>query len=268
MRTLSLLLLFAANLCHAQNLSYQSGARSAALAHSSVSLTDVWAAHHNQAGLAFLEQASAAIFVSQGYLLSDLNHGAVAVAIPMETGSIGLSLNYFGFELYNETKLGLNYARKFGARFAFGLQINYHNYYVEEGSGSPSALTAEAGIIAKPMDKLRLGFHIFNPTRSSFNGDTQERLPLIGRLGACYDFSDKVRLMAEVRKNQLFVERYALGFEYEFLKNLSFRTGISSEPLQHSFGLGYRLRDFEANLSYEYSRMLGGTGSIGLQYHF
>lgn len=268
MRTLIILLLFAANLSLAQNLSYQSGARSAALAHASVGLSDVWAAHHNQAGLAYLEHTTAAVFVSQRYFLKDLNHAALAFATPAGEGRLGMALNYFGFELYNETKLGLNYARQFGSRLSFGLQLNYHRYFVQEANGNRSALTAEAGVMAKPMEKLTLGLHIFNPTRSSLSNENNEQLPLIGRLGARYAFSDRVSLLAELRKNQLYEPRYALGFEYEFVENMIFRTGINTEPIQNSFGLGYRIKNLEANLSFEYARILGSSGGIGLQYQF
>lgn len=252
----------------AQNYGYFAGARSASLAHSSVAISDVWAAHHNQAALAYLEKPSVGVSFEKRYFLSDLSLGNVAFAYPSKLGTIGFSVSYFGFDLYNESKFGLNYSRSFGKYFSFGLQLNYHDYYVEEGIGSPSALTFEAGVLAKPIKKLSLGFHIFNPTASTKNIETEERLPLIARLGALYQVGDDLMITAEVKKHENAKERYAAGVEYQLLEALVFRTGVGVQPLTNTFGLGLKLGWFTTDLSYEYAQVLGSNANISLQYAF
>ena len=152
--------------------------------------------------------------------------------------------------------------------FHLGLQLNYHSFYVEEGSGKPSSLTFEAGILARPVPHLSLGFHIFNPTSNFKNTETEERLPLIARLGALYKFNDNTAITAEVRKNENTAEHYAIGFEYRFLEKLIFRTGIGLQPLTNTFGLGFDFGNFTTDLSYEYAQVLGNNANLSLQYAF
>lgn len=251
-----------------QNYAYFAGARSSALAHSSVALSDVWSGHHNQAGLAFLEDPVFGISYENRFFLQDLSLANAGFALPTKLGTVGLSLSYFGFELYNESKIGLNYSRKFGQYFSFGLQLNYHSFYVEEGNSTPGFITAEAGILAKPIPKLSIGFHVFNPTNSYKNKDTDQQLDPILRLGALYQFSEDVGLTGEVKKQINLEERYALGFEYRLIEVLTFRTGVGIQPFTNTFGLGTNLGSFTANFSYEYAQTLGNNASIGLQYEF
>ncbi len=252
----------------AQNYAYFAGGRSAGLAHSSVAITDIWAGHHNQAALGFLEKTTVAISYENRFFLPDLALANAAFAYPSKLGTLGLSLSYFGFELYNESKFGLNYSRAFGKYFSLGLQVNYHSYYVSEGSGSPNSVTFEAGVLAKPVKNLNIGFHVFNPSSSFKNIETEERLPLIARLGAMYKVGDEIGITAEVKKSEGIEERYAVGLEYRIIEKIVLRTGVGLQPLNNTFGLGLDLGAFTADLSYEYAQVLGSNGNLSLQYAF
>ncbi|HAD97754.1 MAG TPA: hypothetical protein DCG19_10135 [Cryomorphaceae bacterium] len=252
----------------AQNYGNLSGGRSAAMAHSSVAIEDVWAAHHNQAALAWLKKPEMGLSYENRYFLKDLAIGNSAFVYPTEWGTLGLSMSYFGFELYNQSKFGLNYSRAFGRFFSFGLQVNYENFYVSEGTTTSGAVTYEAGIIGKPLPGLNIGFHIYNPTSQLKNTLTEETLPYIGRLGVRYEFSKDAALHAEVRKQQELPERYALGFEYRLIEILSLRTGAALQPLTNTFGLGLKFASFRTDLAYEYAQVLGSNATISLQYEF
>lgn len=251
-----------------QNYAYFAGGRSSALAQSSVALTDVWSSFHNQAGLAYLENPVAGISYENRFLLKDLSLANAAFAYPTKLGTIGLDVTYFGFELYNESKIGLNYSRKFGKYFSLGLQLNYHSLYVEEGNYTPDFLTIEGGFLAKPIPKLSIGFHVFNPTNSYKNQDTEQKLSPILRLGGLYQFSDDVGLTGEIKKSIFLDERYSLGFEYRIVEILTLRTGVGLQPFTNTFGIGLNLQGFIADFSYEYAQTLGSNASISLQYEF
>lgn len=266
MKRLFLLFCVTPLLTFSQNYGYFAGGRSAALAHSSVALTDIWSSHHNQAGLAFLEKPTSAISYENRFFLKDIGLSNAAFAYPMKQGTMGLSLSYFGFELYNESKIGLNYSRRFGQYFSMGLQLNYHSFYVAEGSQNGSVITFETGVLARPTSQLSIGFHLFNPSSSAKNDN--ERLPVIGRLGAQYQFSEKTALTVEARQREEVNTSYALGFEYSIIKSLTLRTGMGLEPLRNTFGLGFKLSGLDLNLSYEYAQFLGSNAVAGLQYSF
>lgn len=252
----------------AQNYAYFAGGRSAALAHSSVALTDIWASHHNQAALGFLQEPAVGVSYENRYFMSDLALGNAAFAYPSKLGTVGLALSYFGFDLYNESKIGLSYARAFGKYFSLGLQLNYQSYHVAEGTAGSGAVTFEAGILAKPLKDLNIGFHVYNPSGNFKNAETDERLPLMARLGALYTFNEDFGITAEVKKNENAAERYAAGFEYRVVQMLIFRTGISLQPLSNTFGLGIDLGSFTTDMSFEYAQVLGSNANISLQYAF
>ncbi|MGB0177114.1 MAG: hypothetical protein ACPF9D_08105, partial [Owenweeksia sp.] len=262
------LLLFLPVWASAQNYAYLAGGRSAGLAHTSVTIEDVWAAHHNQAALAWIDGPSAAVSYERRYFLKDLSIGNAAFIYPSQWGTVGLSLSYFGFDLYNQSKLGLNYSRSFGKFFSFGLQINYENFYASEGSNNPGAVTYEVGVLGKPLPQLNIGFHVYNPGNHYKNPETEERLPVIGRLGARYAFTPEVALTAEIRKQQKIPERYGLGFEYQILEVLTLRTGAALEPLTNTFGTGLKFSSFQIDLAYEYAQVLGSNGTLSIQYRF
>ena len=46
------------------------------------------------------------------YGIKELSHGALALALPTNAGTFGLSYSYFGYSKYNESKIGLAYAKK------------------------------------------------------------------------------------------------------------------------------------------------------------
>ena len=231
-------------------------------------MTDIWSSFHNQAGLAYLDYPSTAISYENRFFLKDLSLANAAFAFPSKLGTIGLSLTYFGFELYNESKIGLNYSRKFGQYFSAGLQLNYHSFYVEEGNYTPGFITVEAGLLAKPIPKLSIGFHIFNPTNSHKHKDTDQQLNPILRLGALYQFNEEVGLSGEVKKAVNLEERYAIGFEYHIVEVLTLRTGVGIQPFSNTFGLGLNLGKLSTDLSYEYAQTLSNNASISLQYEF
>ncbi len=268
MRKLFIFFCLLSSAANSQNYGYFAGGRSAALSHSSVALTDVWSSFHNQAGLAYLEKPALALGYENRFFLQELSLGHVAIAHPFSFGTVGINFNYFGFELYNESKFGLTYARAFGKYFSLGLQLNYHNFFVSEGTDNPGAVTFEAGVIAKPNSKLHIGFHVFNPSNNYKNSDTGERLPVIGRLGAQYRFNEEVALTAEVRRNDQFSERYAAGFEYRLVKALTLRAGSAIQPLANTFGIGLNFSGFSADLAYEYTYTLGNNANFSLQYNF
>ncbi len=253
---------------HSQNYGYLAGGRSAAMAHSSVALEDIWSSHHNQAGLAWLEEPELALSYENRYFLKDLSIGNAAFAYPTSFGTLGLSLSYFGFDLYNQAKIGLNYSRPFGRFFSFGLQLNYESFYVSEGTQGSGAVTYEAGIVGKPLPGLNLAFHVYNPGQHLKNIETEERLPFIGRLGARYEFNKEVALLSEVRKQENLPERYALGFEYYMLEILALRTGVALQPLTNTFGVGFRMSVLRLDMAYEYAQILGNNATISLQYQF
>ncbi|MCW3070509.1 MAG: hypothetical protein JWO44_399 [Bacteroidetes bacterium] len=252
----------------AGNEDYPIGARSAALGNASVSLSDLWSAHHNQAGLGFVRDISAGVSYENRFLLKEISVRGGAVALPIKAGTFGLCITNFGYSQYSENKYSLSFAKAFSNKFSAGIAMDYLSTKIAEGYGSRGSLVAEAGIIAKPMKGLSIGAHVFNPTRAKISAYDDERLPTIIHLGADYLFSDKVRVAVEAQKDIKYKAEFKAGLEYLPVKELYLRIGISTNPTLSTFGFGLNLKNFKIDLSASYHQTLGISPQLGLSYSF
>ncbi len=252
----------------AGNEDYPIGARSAAMGNASVSLCDVWSAHHNQAGLGFVHDVSGGVYYENRFLLKEISVRGAAVALPIKAGTFGLCVTNFGYSLYSENKYSLSFAKAFGDKFSAGIAMDYLTTKIAEGYGSQGVLAAEAGIIAKPLKGLTIGVHVFNPTRAKLTEYDNERLPTIVRLGADYNFSDKVILAVETQKDIAQKAQFKAGLEYKAVKEFYLRIGISTDPTLSCFGFGINLKNFKMDIAATYHQTLGISPQLGLSYTF
>ncbi|MEO5569828.1 MAG: hypothetical protein ABIT08_16375 [Bacteroidia bacterium] len=251
----------------AGNESIQAGGRSAALAGASVTYADVWAAFHNQAGLAYITKFSAGAFNENSFLLSELSTRGIAVALPLkDLGVFGVSMSYFGYNLYNEKKVGLAYAKSFGDNISASIQLDYFGTFISEGYGSNSAIAVEAGFRAQILPKLFLGAHVFNPTRSSLADYDDEKIPTVLKGGLSYLFSDKVTVSIESEKNMDADNIFKTGIEYHIVKILYIRGGVSTNPTKTAFGFGFDFESLKFDIAASYHQQLGYTPNVSLTY--
>ncbi len=169
------------------------GARSAGMAHSSVTLNDHWSLFHNQAGLGRLKEISAGVYYENRFLVNSLSTGSLAIAMPTQSGTFGLSVYTFGLSNYRESKLGLAYGRMLGEKISAGLQLNYLSTLLPEAYGKYNGFTAELGLQALLTDKIILGAHIYNVSRAKLTDKNGlEYVPTVIRIGMMYKVSTKV----------------------------------------------------------------------------
>ncbi len=252
----------------AGNDNYPIGARSSAMGNASVSLSDVWSAQHNQAGLGFVRDISAGVYYENRFLIKEISIRGAAVALPVKGGTFGLCITNFGYTLYNENKYSLSFAKAFGEKFSMGIAMDYLTTKIAEGYGSKGLLAAEVGMIAKPIKNLSIGVHVYNPTRAKIASYNDERLPTIIRLGADYSFSDKVILAIETRKDIAQKEEFRAGIEYKAVKEFYLRIGISTNPTLSCFGFGINLKNLKIDFAANYHQVLGISPQLGLSYNF
>ncbi len=250
------------------NDNYLFGGRPAAMGNAAVTLYDLWAVSHNQAGLAGIENIVAGIYMENRFLIPELNFGAGAVAMPAAGGVFGLSFTHFGYSLYNENKVGLSYSRFFGEKFSAGVQLNYHHLSIGSDYGSKSTMTVELGAIYEVIDNLHIGFHLFNPTMTKVADYDNERIPTIMRGGFSYTFSDQVIFVFETEKDISLDAVYKAGIEYHIIEPIYLRAGIGTNPTANSFGFGLVLGNFHLDLSSSYHHVLGYSPQLGMIYEF
>jgi hypothetical protein len=254
----------------AGNEDFPIGARSSAMGNASVSLSDVWSAHHNQAGLGFERNVSAGVYYENRFLLKELSVKGAVVAVPVKGGTFGLCVTSFGYSLYNENKYSLSFAKAFGDKLSAGIALDYLTTKIAATDASSAANkgvpVAEVGIQAKPMKGLTFGAHVFNPTRSKQADYNHERVPTIIRLGGDYNFSDKVILAIETEKDIAKKAIFKAGLEYRAVKEFYIRAGIATNPTLSSFGFGLNLKNFKIDFSASYHQILGFSPQLSLTY--
>lgn len=267
---LVLLLCIDAGPLRASNDNYPAGARSSALGNVSVMYPDFWSLWHNQAGLGFYPHFSAGFHHENRFVVPEFAFNSIGITLPTSTGTFGLSWSHFGYPRYNENKFGLALGKAFHKRFAAGLQIDYLNTFIDNELGSTGTVAIEAGIMAEPIDNLLIGFHVFNPTASTLPKMRQEHIPVIMRMGLGYRFEDRLFLGLETEKD-LDVGKafYKMGVEYRVIDYIYVRTGISvQEYVQHSFGVGFNMQNFMADLAFSFQQVVGYTPYLSMRYVF
>ena len=249
------------------------GARPAGMANTALTFTDIWSSFHNQAGLGYVENITAGAFYENRFLVDGMAFAGFAGAAPLGNGAIGINYSNFGYNVYNEGKLGLAYGMKLSERFSVGVQINYQTTRIAaEDYGNTGALTAEVGVRMEVSERVTVAAHLFNPTRTTLidnNGNAipDEKIPTMIRLGAGYQISDDLLFAGEVEKD---IDQNALfrgGIEYQPVEILYLRLGASSEPSLFSFGLGVKFDSFQFDLASSYSSVLGYSPQISLTYN-
>jgi len=252
----------------ASNDIFPTGGKSTAMAGASVTNRDIWSAFNNQAGLASIRNVSAGLIYENKFLLKELGSKAGVFALPVSTGTFALSFSQFGFNLYNENKIGLAYAMPLGRNFTAGVQLDYLLTQLAEDYGHKGLFTFEIGLMAKLSEKMYMGAQIYNPARVKLTDYVEERIPSYISFGMTYIFSKSVNLVAEAEKDINYKPVFRMGVEYEFVKNVYVRTGLASNPSLFSFGFGVNVKKFKIDFGSSRHNALGYSPAISLMYNF
>ena len=269
-RTLLLLAAFFITLAgYAQKDNHPIGARSVALGNASVTLSDFWSCHNNQAGLAFYNQMAVGIYGENRFLIKELTQGAFGFVMPVKkAGVFAVNYNYYGFKLYNESKVGLAYAMMLGDRISAGVQLDYLRVAQAENYGNANIFTFEFGLRARIIKELVFGVHVYNPIHAKVSKYGTDRVPVILRAGLSYTFSDKAVVAIETEKDINQKAQFRAGVEYHLVKPVYIRLGLGTNPFNNSFGIGLEFGNFQADISASRHQILGFSPQISLMYSF
>lgn len=258
-----LLLIYPKNLFSAHGRNIEEG-KSAAMANTSVTLIDIWAIYHNQAGLGYLENISVGVFHQSGFI-EQQNIQGISFVVPTKTGTLGASYSYYGYNQYNEMQTGLAYGKSFSKYFSIGLQLNYLNTHIAGNYGNSNSVNFEIGVLSQPLENLSIGAHVYNPSRSKIGN---EEIPTVFNLGLSYIFSEKVLLAIGTEKNLKYDAIFKAGIHYQLIKYVSLQAGVSTNPSKYSFGIGLYYTKVHGHIGFSKHQTLGYTPSFTLSYDF
>ncbi len=211
--------------CRAGSDNYPLGARSAGMAHTSVTHTDIWSSANNQAGLAWLKNFTAAMYYENRLNVKGLSIQAGSLAMPVKSTIVSLNYRYFGYTRYNDTKIGLAVAKKLGEKFALGVQMDYFRTHFSYDYGNFNMLSAEIGLLCKPVNALTIGAHIFNISKSRQKANPTEYIPTIMRFGLEYAIHEKAIINIETEKDTRMKAIFKAGLEFIPVGS-TYRTGL------------------------------------------
>lgn len=251
----------------AQQFSFGAGGRQAAMGYTSVAAIDLWSANNNQAALAFFPDGGGAGFYYQNsFLIKEMALNAGAVVLPTKSGTFALSLSNYGYSDFNTKKIGLAYGKKLGEKFSVGVQLDYLNQFIGDNYGTANRLTFEVGILAQIRKDLRLGAHVFNPIRVSFDPSKSEKIPLNMNLGLEWQASTKFIFALEAESNVEQALRIKAGMEYLINDFLYARMGMANQPNLFTFGAGIHLGNFRIDFASSMHQILGYSPQLSVVY--
>ncbi|HLG39638.1 MAG TPA: hypothetical protein VI461_08215 [Chitinophagaceae bacterium] len=233
----------------------------------SLNHTDAFSFTSNQASLAQLKNASAGVYAERRFMLNELASYNGATVLPTRSGNFGLKAGYSGFIDYNETQLGLAYARSLGSKVDAGVQFNYNGVRIS-GYGSAAAISFEAGTVFHITEKLHTGFHVNNPVGGKFGKEQQEKLPSVYTAGFGYEASEKFYFGAELIKEENQEVNVDAGLQYQFIPLLLARAGVSSSTSSVWFGLGFSFKSLRLDVTSSYHPQLGISPGLMLLFNF
>jgi len=263
----------------AMDLNSPIGSRSAALGNASVTLNDFWSVHNNQAGLGSFENIAVGFYYENRYFVKELSLKSGAFILPTKSGVFGLSYNHFGYSMYNESKVGLAYGRSFGKHFSAGVQLDYLHTKIAEDYGSKNTFTFELGVLSNLTENFTIACHVFNPIGVKLNKDADEKIPVIIKLGASYNISDKLLIALETEKDLEYKPLIRGGIEYQIIEQAIVRIGYSTLPSTsgsdsfsiasvYTFGFGLSLKKFVVDISCSVHQVLGWSPQVSMIYKF
>lgn len=241
------------------------GARFASMGNAGVAMEDTWSYHHNPAGLTGTKSFSAGIAYENRFLLRELQSQALVVVLPLKAGVISVGAQMYGFELYRSQKAGMGYSLKLSEKFSAGVQMNYQGIRLTDNYGSKHSVTAEAGVIGEISEKWKVGMSVFNLGRAKLADFADDRFSTVMRLGTSFEL-EKVVFVAEAEKDLEHSMRVKGGLEYEPIDDFFFRFGAGTNPVDISFGFGYKWRFLQLDLGSAYHQQLGWSPHFSLTY--
>ncbi|MEO6328135.1 MAG: hypothetical protein ABIO55_04350 [Ginsengibacter sp.] len=233
----------------------------------SINHVDVFSFTSNQAALAQLKSAAAGVYGEKRFLLSAANMYTAVFALPTKQGNFGLQADYFGFTNYNESQIGMAYARSLGSKLDIGVKFNYYGFKIP-GYGNSSAVNFEIGGIAHLSDKLNAGIHIYNPAGGKLSKQDDEKLGSAYTFGIGYEASESFFLSGEIIKEEDMAVNVNVGFQYNFLQQFFVRAGIATETTNAYAGAGISWKNFRLDVNSSYHPQLGFTPGMLLIINF
>lgn len=228
---------------------------------------DAFSFTSNQAALAQVKNTAVGVYSEKRFLLSSTNLYSAVAVLSTAKGNFGLQADYFGYSNYNESQIGIAYARSLGSKLDVGIKFNYYGFRIP-AYGNASAINFEAGAIAHLSEKLHVGIHTYNPVGGKLSKTDNEKLSSIYKFGIGYEASEKFLVSTEIIKEEDQPVNVDVGLQYTFLKQFFVKAGTSTETTNSYVGAGISWKNLRLDITGGYHPQLGFTPGLLLLINF
>jgi hypothetical protein len=179
---------------------------------------------------------------------------------------LGLSLNHYGYEKYNQQNFSFGIAKKLNNNFNLGVTINYLTINIAEQENT-GALTGSLSAFYKINKNLQLGVLMFNPTQSNYHIKTYGKINTFGRIGVKYQVNKSVYLIGDLDKS--FEQETILrgGINYAIHSHFDLSLGYANNPNYLTFGFNAKVKQMDIAFAASIHEILGFTPHIGLVFY-
>ena len=250
----------------AQNGRYDLGARANGLGNASVTIGDTWSMFHNIGGLAQVEDATAVFTYQNKYGIPEFKTFGGAFAKPILNGVAGVGVFRFGGDLYNEQKINVGFSNQFGLT-SLGLNVNYLQYNIE-GVGSRGMVMLDFGGLATTTEEIVFGAQVTNISQAQLSSFSGEKVPTVITAVLSYRPAKGLILNTEIEKDLDFDAYFKFGLEYELIEKIKIRTGLTTEPFESAFGVGFYPSSFDVDYAFRNNPNLGDIHELSITYRF
>ncbi|MEG1905039.1 MAG: hypothetical protein RR212_11630 [Bacteroidales bacterium] len=223
----------------------------------------------NPAALSLSKKRALVCAYENKFLVKQLSTLTACYEQPNRLLDFSVLINYFGYDLYHETRCGLNVSKVLKPGLSLGARIYYYGLQYADSKGLISVVSGDIGLQYLPVDNLRIGFLIQNPFRVSYKQEgTEYDLPVCMEIGAEYQFADAASLLVAVEKDTRYPVCFKAGMSYEIERFLQLRIGVLSSPFMPTGGVGFCFDAFQVDAAFSYHSTLGLSPAISIRYNF
>lgn len=230
-------------------------------------VSGIWSLQRNPAGISELKMPTLAIAYERHFLDEEVSTQTALFALPARGSVFGVSFESYGLYEYKEQQAGFFYSKSFGNAFRLAVGLRYHQLNISQ-YGSAKAYSVEVGFQLKVTNEFTIASHIANPSRSRYNDISNSSLPVKLSIGGSCRLSDRILMIADVRKVLNYPLDVMTGIEYNVVKWFSLRGGVSANPFKQYTGFGINYNKFQIDVAVASHPTLGYSPQIALGYAF
>lgn len=219
----------------------------------------------NPAVLSFSERYEVSVVYQTKYRMKEMSAWRVAFQCPLQVLDMGFSLSSFGRSEYKDHLLVCGVSKKIDSRWIAGMSLACHMLQIKEMQENIFSPTLDAGMIYLLSEYVKLGFSCQNiPLTNGFL--KKERYSV--RAGLAWEPKPMLLVMMEAENNSDVLVAGRLGVEYGLFSSFHIRTGLHTNPVVPSVGMGYMYGICVLDVAVAYHHVLGVSPNVTLKFRF